>query len=171
MEKQRQEQAKAAREREVGRTFRDCVECPQMVVVPSGSFTMGSSPSGEEGRDDDEGPQHRVSIGYRLAVGVNEVTFGEWDACVAAGGCRGYVPDDAGWGRGTRPVINVSWADAQSYVSWLSNRTGESYRLLSESEWECAACLQRGAPRLPVRRTLACAQRASRQTGRRAREA
>ena len=130
-EKRRQEQG-------VGRTFRDCVECPQMVVVPSGSFTMGS-PSNEAGRDDDEGPQHVVRIEYRLAVGVNEVTFAEWAACVAGGGCGGYRPDDEGWGRGNRPVINVSWDDAQSYVSWLSRKTGKSYRLLSESEWEYVA--------------------------------
>ena len=130
-EKRRQEQG-------VDRTFRDCVECPQMVVVPSGSFTMGS-PSNEAGRVDNEGPQHVVRIEYRLAVGVNEVTFVEWAACVAGGGCRGYRPDDKGWGRGNRPVINVSWDNAQSYVSWLSKRTGKSYRLLSESEWEYVA--------------------------------
>ncbi len=127
-----------ARQRLVNRTFRDCGECPQMVEVPLGSFTMGS-PSWEWDRDDDEGPIHRVRIDYRLAVGMYEVTFGEWDACVSAGGCRGYIPDDEGWGRGNHPVINVSWKDAQSYVSWLSQRTGESYRLLSESEWEYVA--------------------------------
>ena len=122
-------------EQRVGRKFRDCAQCPEMVVVPSGSFTMGS-PNSEKGRDDNEGPRHRVRINYRFAVGVYEVTFAEWDACVSAGGCEGYVPDDAGWGRGNRPVINVSWEDAQSYVRWLSKRTGKSYRLLSESEWE-----------------------------------
>ncbi len=140
-EKARQaaEEAKKRRQEQgVGRTFRDCVECPQIVVVPSGSFTMGS-PSNEAGRYDDEGAQHVVRIEYRLAVGVNEVTFAEWAACVAGGGCRGYRPDDEGWGRGNRPVINVSWNDAQSYVSWLSKRTGKSYRLLSESEWEYVA--------------------------------
>ena len=119
-------------------TFKDCGECPQMVVVPSGGFLMGS-PSSEEGRDADEGPQHRVEIGYGLAVGVYEVTFAEWDACVASGGCNGYRPSDEGWGRGARPVINVSWEDARSYVSWLSSKTGQSYRLLSESEWEYVA--------------------------------
>ena len=140
-EKARQaaEEAKKRRqEQRVGRTFRDCVECPQMVVIPSGSFTMGS-PSNEAGRYDNEGPQHVVRIEYRLAVGVNEVTFAEWAACVAGGGCGGYRPDDKGWGRGNRPVINVSWDNAQSYVSWLSKRTGKSYRLLSESEWEYVA--------------------------------
>ena len=131
----------AAREAErhrAGRRFKDCAECPEMVVVPSGSFTMGS-PSSEDGRDDDEGPRHRVRIEYPLAVGVYEVTFSEWEACVNAGGCGGYVPDDEGWGRGNRPVINVSWEDAQSYVRWLSQKTGHKYGLLSESEWEYVA--------------------------------
>ncbi len=121
-----------------GRVFRDCPECPEMVVVPAGSFMMGS-PSSEEGRDDDEGPQHRVTIPAPFAVGKYEVTFAEWDACVAAGGCNGYRPDDQGWGRGRRPVINVSWDDAKAYVRWLSRKTGERYRLLSEAEWEYAA--------------------------------
>ena len=125
-------------QRTVGTLFRDCEECPQMVVLPSGSFMMGS-PDGEEGRQEDESPRHLVTIGYRLAVGVYEVTFDEWDACVSAGGCGGYVPGGEGWGRGERPVIHVSWEDARSYESWLSKRTGVTYRLLSESEWEYAA--------------------------------
>ena len=99
---------------------------------------MGS-PSSEEGRRDDEGPQYRVTIPAPFAVGVHEVTFDEWDACVAAGGCRGYSPDDKGWGRGRRPVIGVSWTDARTCIRWLSDETGESYRLLSEAEWEYAA--------------------------------
>ena len=123
--------------REVGEIFRDCNECPQMIVVPTGSFAMGS-PNYEEGRDDDEWPRHSVTISYWLAVGVYEVTFSEWDACVADGGCREKV-SDYGWGRGNRPVIDVSWDDAQSYVSWLSNLTGHEYGLLSESEWEYVA--------------------------------
>ena len=114
-----------ARSWAVGRVFRDCAECPEMVVVPSGSFMMGS--------------RHRVRIGYRFAVGVYEVTFAQWDACVSAGGCGGHRPNDNGWGRGNRPVMNVSWDDAQFYVRWLSQRTGETYRLLSESEWEYVA--------------------------------
>ena len=80
-----------------------------------------------------------VRIDYRFAVGVYEVTFAEWYACLDAGGCGNHVPDDMRWGRGNRPVINVSWEDAQSYVSWLSARTGKTYRLLSESEWEYVA--------------------------------
>ncbi len=121
-----------------GREFRDCPECPEMVVVPAGSFTMGS-PSSEKGRRVFEGPQHRVTIREPFAVGKYEVTFAEWDACVAAGGCGGYRPDDRGWGRGQRPVIHVSWDDAKAYVRWLSRKTGERYRLLSEAEWEYAA--------------------------------
>jgi formylglycine-generating enzyme required for sulfatase activity len=73
-----------------------------------------------------------------LAVGVYEVTFAEWDACVRDGGCDWYPPD-RGWGRGRRPVIHVSWEDAQQYAAWLSGRTGERYRLLSEAEWEYVA--------------------------------
>ena len=108
------------------------------VVVPAGSFLMGS-PSSEEGRSDWEGPQHWVTIKKPFAVGVYEVTFEEWDACVSAGGCGAYRPDDNGWGRGRRPVINVDWEDAQRFVEWLRDVTGQPFRLLSESEWEYAA--------------------------------
>ena len=148
-EKERAERERLARERQEaeerkrrektpGRRFRDCAECPELVVVPAGTFRMGS-PSHEEGRDDDEGPVHEVRIAEPFAVGVHEVTFSEWEACVNAGGCGGHRPDDAGWGRGNRPVIDVSWEDAQAYVRWLSRRTGERYRLPSESEWEYVA--------------------------------
>ena len=117
--------------------FRDCDLCPEMVVVPAGSFRMGS-PVGERGRFDDEGPQHLVTIARAFAVGIYEVTFNEWDACVTTGGCK-HKPSDSGWGRGRHPVINVSWEDAQEYVAWLSKKTGKAYRLLSEAEWEYAA--------------------------------
>ena len=120
-----------------GRVFRDCPECPEMVVVPAGSLMMGSS--SEEGRGGNEGPQHQVTISGPFAVGKYEVTFAEWDACVAAGGCNGYRPNDEGWGRGQRPAINVNWDDARAYVAWLSRKTGERYHLLSEAEWEYAA--------------------------------
>lgn len=118
--------------------FRDCDDetCPWMVVLPAGSFLMGSRAS-EPGRYDDEGPQHRVQVAS-FAVGQYEVTFRQWDACVAAGGCT-TRPGDAGWGRGQRPVMNVSWDDAQQYVKWLSGKTGQTYRLPSEAEWEYAA--------------------------------
>ena len=123
---------------EVGKTFRDCSGCPEMVVVPAGTFNMGSNAS-EYGRRSSEGPAHQVTISVPFAVGKYEVTFSEWDACVAAGGCGGYRPDDEGWGRGNRPVINVSWEDANEFVRWLSSETSKKYRLLSESEWEYAA--------------------------------
>jgi len=91
--------------------FKECAKgCPEMVVVPSGSFTMGS-PENETERLDNEGPQHRVTIAHAFAVGRFAVTFDEWDACVSDGGCGGYRPDDRGWGRGRRPVIKVSWDD------------------------------------------------------------
>ncbi len=121
-----------------GTVIHDCDHCPEMVVVPAGRFEMGSPPS-ESGRDGDEGPQHEVAFDSPFAVGVYEVTFDEWDACVSNGGCGGYRPADQGWGRGGRPVINVSWDDAQAYASWLSRETGEEYRLLSEAEWEYVA--------------------------------
>ena len=128
----------ASKRLQVGEVFRDCPECPELVVVPAGSFRMGS-PSHEEGRDDDEGPVHEVRIAEPLAVGVYEVTFSEWDACMRGGSCGGHRPSDRGWGRGNRPVIHVSWEDAQAYVRWLSRKTGEAYRLLSEAEWEYVA--------------------------------
>ena len=129
-----QEEDDGGRDWKVGRKFQDCEECPEMVVVPEGSFMMGSTVG-----DDDERPVHEVTIARPFAVGVYEVTFAEWDACVSDGGCGGYRPDDKGWGRGKRPVIYVSWEDAQGYVRWLSGRTGEAYRLLNESEWEYVA--------------------------------
>ena len=115
----------------IGTVFRDCADCPEVVWLPQGEFIMGE-PSAATG------PRHVVRISYLLAVGRFEVTFAEWDACVAAGGCR-RRPNDAGWGRGRQPVINVSWADAQQYTAWLSRRTGRHYRLLTEAEWEYAA--------------------------------
>jgi len=118
--------------------FRECKDCPAMVVIPAGTFTMGS-PETEEGRYSDEGPRRTVRIGKSFAVGKFTVSFAEWDACVAGGGCKGYRPKDEGWGRGKMPVINVSWDDAKAYVAWLSKVTGKSYRLLTEAEWEYAA--------------------------------
>jgi formylglycine-generating enzyme required for sulfatase activity len=122
----------------VGQRFRDCDDdsCPWMVVLPAGSFMMGS-PESEPQRARDEGPQHRVQVAS-FAIGQYEVTFRQWDACVAASGCT-QKPGDQGWGRGQRPVIMVSWDDAQQYVKWLSGKTGQTYRLPSEAEWEYAA--------------------------------
>lgn len=116
-------------------TFRECDGCPEMVEVLAGTFTMGS-PESEPGRTSAEGPLRNVSVATSFAAGRFAVTFAEWDACVAAGGCNNYRPGDRGWGRERRPVINVSWNDAKAYVAWLSNRSGKSYRLLSEAERE-----------------------------------
>jgi formylglycine-generating enzyme required for sulfatase activity len=119
-------------------TFKECQNCPEMVVVPAGKFTMGS-PASEPGHDPKESPQHTVTFAGQFAVGRFALTFDEWDACVADGGCFGYKPLDAGWGTGRRPVINVSWDDAKAYVTWLSRKTGKPYRLLTEAEYEYAA--------------------------------
>ncbi|MEZ6030154.1 MAG: SUMF1/EgtB/PvdO family nonheme iron enzyme [Hyphomonadaceae bacterium] len=118
------------------RTFRDCASCPEMALLPGGSFTMGDIAGKGYAQ---EKPPHEVMIARPFAIGVYEVTFAEWDACVADGGCDGYRPSDAGWGRDKRPVINVSWYDAKAYTDWLSAKTGKPYRLPSEAEWEFAA--------------------------------
>jgi len=110
-------------ERRAGEVFKDCNDCPEMVVIPAGSFLMGSPPS-ELGRVGDEGPQRTVKVRL-FAAGKFEVTFDQWDACVKAGGC-GYRPNDLGWGRGSRPVIAVSYDDALQYVKWLSSNTGQN---------------------------------------------
>jgi formylglycine-generating enzyme required for sulfatase activity len=118
-------------------SFRDCPSCPEMVTVPAGEFLMGS-PESESGREKNEGPQHKVTFAKPFAAGKYEVTFAEWDACVAEGGCT-EKPSDEGWGRNRHPVINVSWQDANQYTAWLAKKTGKPYRLLSEAEWEYAA--------------------------------
>jgi formylglycine-generating enzyme required for sulfatase activity len=137
--------------------FKECkgpIVCPEMMVVPAGKFLMGS-PATEAGRDEDEGPQREVTIAKAFAVGKFEVTFADWEACVA-GTKLGSLPadetaprigcatvSDSGYGKGKRPVINVSWHEAQGYVRWLNQtlhgRVDGPYRLLSEAEWEHAA--------------------------------
>jgi formylglycine-generating enzyme required for sulfatase activity len=104
--------------------------CPDMVVIPSGSYKMGGERS-----------TRVITIEKTFAVSRFTITFDQWDACVAGGGCENNTrPSDQTWGRGSRPVINVDWRDAQNYVAWLNRMTGrESYRLLSEAEWEYAA--------------------------------
>ena len=121
-----------------GESFRDCRDCPEMVVMPAGSFMMGST-GNEPDPFSGEGPLHRVTIVRPFAIGKFAVTFAEWDACVTDGGCGGYAPSNEGWGSGDRPVINISWKDAESYADWLSRKTGQNYRLLSEAEFEYAA--------------------------------
>ncbi len=121
-------------------TFRECPECPEMVVLPTGTFMMGS-PASERGRREREGPQHRRRV-MEFAISTTEVTFDMWQACVDGGGCRSNPrPDDNGWGRDKRPVMNVSWEDAQGYLDWLNGRapTNARYRLPTEAEWEYAA--------------------------------
>ena len=113
-----------------GGVFRDCDECPLMVTVPAGEFTMGSDRHRRE-----EQPLHQVTISKPFAIGVYEITLGEWDACLREGGCR-YSPESSD---PSLPISNISWDDAQAYVRWLSNKTGFDYRLPSEAEWEYAA--------------------------------
>lgn len=155
-ERKRLEAEKAVRETRPGMTFKDCAECPEMVVIPAGSFTMGS-PASETGRFDNEGPQHGVIIAQPFLLGKTHVTRGQFvafvnstgynagDECYAAEGGKfekrsamnwknpGYKQDDS------HPVVCVSWDDAKAYVGWLSRKTGKSYRLPSEAEWEYAA--------------------------------
>ena len=127
------------------RTVIDCDYCPALTIVRPGSFVMGA-PAGEANREEDEGPLHEVTIPNGLAVGTFEVTFREWQACVEDGGCR-RRPDDEGWGRFDRPVIEVNWSDAQGYLEWLSEKTGFEFRLLTEAEWEYVARAGVGAAR------------------------
>jgi formylglycine-generating enzyme required for sulfatase activity len=104
-----------------------------MVVIPAGSYMMGSDVNKSEQ------PKHQITIDRSFAVGKYEVTFEQWDACTADEGCTN-APQDEKWGRGTRPVINVSWElITQQYIPWINKKTGQTYRLLTEAEWEYAA--------------------------------
>ena len=117
-------------------TFKECTNCPEMIVVPAGTYTMGA-PLTEVKDRTSERPQHSVTMLKLFAVGRYAVTFDQWDTCVAERGCSGYKPADEDWGRGRLPVINVSWGDdAKAYVAWLTTKTGKWHRLLSEAEWE-----------------------------------
>jgi formylglycine-generating enzyme required for sulfatase activity len=127
---------KVVQPREV-EVFGDCADCPQMVIVQPGSFRMGSA-AGEKGREADEGPQRDVRFNKRFAIARTEVTFAQWQACNKDGVCL-QNPSDEGWGRGDRPVINVSYQDVQQYLAWLRKKTGRDYRLPTEAEWEFAA--------------------------------
>jgi formylglycine-generating enzyme required for sulfatase activity len=134
-----------------GDSFRECENCPEMVVVPAGSFTMGS-PEGENDRSVDEGPQHVVTISKPFAVGKFHVTRDEYAVfaqetgyaatmtCYKRSGTRDGSWHDPGYAQeGSHPVVCVTWDDAKAYVNWLAKKTGKPYRLLSEAEWEYAA--------------------------------
>jgi formylglycine-generating enzyme required for sulfatase activity len=139
-------------------TFRECENCPEMVVLPAGVFTMGS-PDGEQGRSGKEGPHHAVTIRKPFAAGRLHVTVDQFAAFVREAGYAASSPCDGGQGRswrnpgftqeGSHPVVCVTWDDARAYVDWLAKKTGKPYRLLSEAEWEYAA---RGARLLAVPR-------------------
>ena len=151
-----QERAAPRRPGGAGSVFRDCPHCPEMVVVPPGRFVAGPPTSEEDGHSD-EGSRHGVTIGSPLAIGVHEATRGEFDYFASSTGrsMRGscWVREDGEWRlrsdrswrspgfpqTDSHPVVCVSWDDARAYVRWLSHETGESYRLLSGSEWEYAA--------------------------------
>ena len=123
------------RERAVRAAFGGKTEAEYFARIPAGSFRMGDI---QGGGDSDERPVHRVRIKAFL-LGKTEVTFAQWDACVAAGGCR-RKPDDEGWGRGNRPVMRVSWKDiTEQFIPWLNKTTGKRYRLPTEAEWEYSA--------------------------------
>jgi len=113
--------------------------CPELILLPSGEFTMGA-PAGEAGSREDERPQRSVTIGWPFALGRCAVSFAEWEAAIR-GGADLPIPSDAGWGRGARPVINVSWVEADAFCAWLNKALGlpaGTFRLPSEAEWEYA---------------------------------
>jgi formylglycine-generating enzyme required for sulfatase activity len=139
-----------------GSLFRDCEDCPEMIVIPPGSFVMGS-PVTEFGRFEDEGPQHTVTIAHPFAVSRTPITRAEYERFVRATqrsdpmGCasmeaEGWVNTSGlNWNNpgfdqtADHPVVCVSWEDARVYAQWLSERTGRTYRLLSEAEFEYIA--------------------------------
>ncbi|MBC7905622.1 MAG: SUMF1/EgtB/PvdO family nonheme iron enzyme [Rhodospirillaceae bacterium] len=112
--------------------LKDCRDCPALVVMQPGSFTMGAM-----GGDASSKPPHKVTIAKAFAIGKYEVTVAEWNACVQAGACK--PAGEPGEGGDRLPVRNVHWQDAQDYVAWLSKQTGRKYRLPTEAEWEYAA--------------------------------
>lgn len=114
--------------------IQDCAECPELAIIPPGDFTMGN-----DGPHKYERPTHTVTFDKAFAIGMFEVTFDEWRACFDAKACGAEMPDDHGWGQGNRPIMNVTWADTNLYVTWLSDKTGKTYRLPTEAEWEYAA--------------------------------
>jgi formylglycine-generating enzyme required for sulfatase activity len=136
-----------------GQTFKECRNCPEMTVLPAGKVLIGS-PADEPLRRENE-LQREITFARPFALATTAVTWDQWEACVRDGACDGAAidaalrlgqngepnPDYRDWGRGTRPVVGVSWYDAQAFVGWLNAKTGEddAYRLPSEAEWEYAA--------------------------------
>lgn len=125
-------------------TFKECRDCPVMVVVGPGHFIMGANDLRYAK------PTHTVYINRPFAVSEFEITFNEWQACIDDNGCNNYSPPDWGWGKGTRPVINVSWDDAKQYINWINKKLNlnqrNGYRLLSEAEWEYTARANKQTP-------------------------
>ncbi len=118
------------------RVIKDCPSCPSLAALPGGLFLSGS-PETDTERLADEPPQMRVQI-RPFAIGRYPVTFEQWEQCRLDGGCRAN-PSDGGFGRASRPVINVTWNDAMEFVNWLRKKTGQPYRIPNEAEWEFAA--------------------------------
>lgn len=114
--------------------IQDCEACPELAIIPPGAFTMGN-----DGPHKYERPAHTVTFNKAFAIGMFEVTFDEWQACFDEGACGTEMPDDHHWGQGQRPVMNITWADANAYAAWLSKKTQKTYRLPTEAEWEYAA--------------------------------
>lgn len=129
-----------------GEMIRDCATCPELVVVNGGRFAMGEGREGLEQQVSITSTQE-VTIAASFAIGRTEITFDEWGQCVGDGGCTSQ-PADENWGRGRRPIINVSYNDiTQQYLPWLTRKTGFTYRLPTEAEWEFAA---RGGAAAPI---------------------
>ena len=120
----------------VGEHFTACPGGPELVVLPPGKFLLGAHPLDPDAGFDEK-PRREIQIGRAFAIGIVPITFEQWDACVEKGGSR-YSPTDSTWGRGRRPVINVSWHDAEEYLGWLKRETGLEFRLPTESEWAYA---------------------------------
>lgn len=135
-----------------GATFKDCqYDCPAMIGVRGTTYAFGDS-------------RRNIFMNRTFAASRYEVTFAEWDACVADGGCT-HRPSDDGLGRGSRPVVDVSYADIQVYLTWLSKKTGKTYRLLSEAEWEFIAREGKDLARPVIPQGVYGGERSSRPVG------